>query len=380
MRTLPRLAAAAVALPLGALACGALLGIDDVSYGGADATADGALDASPRDGTAGDALASDAPLSDAPAGEGGAPCVLNGCVDFATGQDNPTAILATTKTVYWTNETASGVVATCPVDGCDAGDGGSRFADVTPSPNGLAAGNLFGGPPVLFVSSATGATVALDVADGGVFGEWTATGTTRDPVQVGGHLFLTVGAGPYAPVSACTNPSFIGCTNGVQVIPTADGDSGAGLHMAIGANLWFTTRDGVWWHPATLSAASATLFTATSRANAVAVEGSDQTVYWSVDGPDGGVYGAPTSGADAGAPTLLVGHRPGTIAAMVVEGAKLYFADRDEGRIYRVDRSMKDRIDVIIDGLGNAQGLAVNDRFVFATSSSGRIVRANKPR
>lgn len=125
---------------------------------------------------------------------GGGTCVSGVCqpMVLATGQDGPRALFVSGSTVYWTNHSSSGTVASCPVTGC------------TGSPQTYATG----------LALASGITVSSSSIFFGCFGSSAPDGGTAD---VGAGLFSCSTAG------CAMNPSPMTDNPGAIVGVASDG-------------------------------------------------------------------------------------------------------------------------------------------------------------
>lgn len=353
-----------------------------------DATEAGADGQSGDDRTADANRSSAPPVSSANPDAGRPTCLLHECVDIAVGQSNPTGIVSNNTSVYWTNEADNGSVATCSVSGCSAG---ARTPDEVIA--------VFGGPNAvllatsipavrLFAATNSNGLVAVPVDAGSGLSISNPGGTiTRDVWPSGNYLYMATPTGGPGPIWSCGGPTTGTCNNGDgAVFPGASPNSipafGTLRRLAFAAGrFWFSTNTGVWSAPGQGQPASGSIsLRVAANANAIVVSSVADRIYWSVDGPAGAVFSAPLTpdGKMANVlPTPIFEEIAGSVAGMVLDGNVLYFADSVAGRIYRYIPATQS-VDLVIDGLKPAQGLAVDAKYVFATSGDGRVVRANK--
>jgi hypothetical protein len=278
--------------------------------------------------------------------------------------------LSDNERVYWT--TAGGISA-CSVRGC--GDAGIESVAVTGGPNGLAIGSS--DIRVYFSTSAGPAGGLKDPADGGppfvvFFGG--GPPPTWDPTPFANSLLVASPQVLDGPIWGCYG--LPACGNGGSAfvrVPDPALGFGTMRHFVLRAGtVWMTTTTGIWSAPAQAFTTALTHSYKGAGASVLAVDDLGTRIFWASD--EGGIYGGLLSGSEvsAVAPVLPnVQHASG----MVIDGVLLFYADRDRGTVSRYN-ALTNSVDVLIDGLAQPLGAAIDTTYVYATSSDGRILRA----
>jgi hypothetical protein len=246
-------------------------------------------------------------------------------------------------------------------------------------PNGLENGS--NGTRVFFTASngGVGALVDVDGAAPQPIGLASVSPPAGDPVLLNYNTLLYAAPQAGGPIWACHGAGSLGCPNGGSAfVDPLDASQGVGTlrHFVLRAGtLWMATDTGIWSALAQQSPPVSLAYPSPG-ARTIAVDALGTRIFWAVDGA--GIYAGSISGVAVSGVTLVL-PRTSPITGMILDGVALYFAERDPGTV-AVYSAIAGTLEVVMDGLAQPAGLAVDPTYVFATSGDGRIVRAKRSR